>query len=192
MSQPDRDKWNARWAETTPRFTPHPLLDALLALAPSPDGEILELAAGPSGTALALAARGRAVTAVDVSNVALAQLAGEAARRGLGDRVRVLPADLDAWSPPAGAYALVYAIHFWDPRTFAAAAAAVAPGGVLAWETFTLDERRYRPSCSAAFCLAPGAPASLLPAGFTVVDERDLDDGAHATRRLVARRAATP
>jgi hypothetical protein len=45
----------------------------------------------------------------------------------------------------------------------------------------------------ADWCLASGEPASLLPAGFTVVDTRELPDNERGTkRRLLARRVAAP
>src|SRR6185437_5582304 len=62
---PDRLKWNARYRHLfAARFTPHPLAAAALAL-PLPGGPVLDLASGPSGSALAAAAAGREVTAVD-------------------------------------------------------------------------------------------------------------------------------
>lgn len=186
MSEADREKWNEKWSAARAGFAPHPLAEAALA-AGIPEGEVLELAAGPSGIALRLAAAGRKVLAVDVSDVALRQLEEEAAKRGLADDIHVLCADLETWTPPADAYALVIALRYWDPAVFAAAAAAVEPGGLLAWETFTLAERRYRPTFSERFCLGPDEP--VLPAGFTELVRADLDDGRAATRRLLARRS---
>src|SRR5690242_21506563 len=53
---PDRLKWNARYRHLfAARFTPHPLAVAALAL-PLPAGPVLDLASGPSGSALAAAA----------------------------------------------------------------------------------------------------------------------------------------
>lgn len=46
-----------------------------------PEGPVLELACGRSGTALGLTAAGRCVTAIDVSDTALVQLELEATRR---------------------------------------------------------------------------------------------------------------
>ncbi len=180
-----RTRWNARFAAATPELAPHPLVTVLQVTA---GARVLELACGPSGSALALAAAGAQVLAVDVSDVALAQLAAEAARRGLAARLTTLQADLGAWTPPAAGFDLVFATRFWDAAVFARAAAAVAPGGTLAWETFTLAERAHRPGFAAAFCLRDGEPASLLPPDFQVLRAEDLDDGKSATRRLVARR----
>ena len=92
--QPDRVKWNARYAAGfAPSFAPHPLAARSLALA-LPDGPVADLACGPSGTALLAAAHGRRVTAVDVSEVALGLLGAEARRRGLGEEITLVHADL--------------------------------------------------------------------------------------------------
>jgi hypothetical protein len=115
--------------------------------------------------------------------------AGEARRRGLDHLVTPVQADLAEWRPRPGSYALVLCTGFWDRDVFATAAAAVAPGGLLGWEAFTAEARLTRPDLPPDWCLAPGEPASLLPAGFTVLDQQDLPDGSgHARRRMLARR----
>jgi SAM-dependent methyltransferase len=146
---------------------------------------VADLACGPSGSALLAAEHGRLVTAVDVSEVALGLLGDEARRRGLGHLITLVQADLTAWSPEPRSHALVLCTGFWDPAVFAAAASAVADGGVLAWEAFTAEARRERPSLPAGWCLAPGEPASLLPPDFTVLD---LGDVPGARRQILARR----
>ena len=169
-------------------FEPHPLAVRALSLE-LPDGPVADLACGPSGSALLAAAAGRRVTAVDISEVALGLLAGEARRRGLADLITLVHADLGEWRPPTGGYALVLGTGYWDRAVFAAAAAAVAARGALGWEAFTAAARAARPGLRAEWCLQPGEPASLLPAGFTVLGQDDLPDGEHgARRRLLARR----
>lgn len=187
--QPDRVKWNARYAAGfSPSFTPHPLAARSLAL-DLPDGPVADLACGPSGTALLAAAHGRQVTAVDVSEVALGLLGAEAARRGLGDLIALVHADLSAWSPSPRSHALVLCTGFWDPAVFTAAAHAVTPGGLLAWEAFTTEARLSRPSLPLEWCLAAGEPASLLPPGFTVLDQSDVPGPEQPLRRqMLARR----
>jgi SAM-dependent methyltransferase len=182
----DRIRWNAKWAAgSAPSFTPHPLAVRALAL-DLPDGPVADLACGPSGAALLAAAQGRRVTAVDVSEVALGLLGEEARRRGLARLVTLVHADLAAWSPEPGSYALVLCIGFWDAGVFAAAAAAVADGGLLAWEALTAQARRAHPDLPTAWCLAPGEPASLLPPGFTALDQSEVP--ARNRRRMLARR----
>jgi SAM-dependent methyltransferase len=184
---PDRLKWNARYADRPPSFDPHPL--AVLAVSmPLPPGPVLELACGPSGSALLAAGQGRPVTAVDASDLALRLLAAEAARRGTGGQITLVHADLERWRPP-GSFALVLCTGYWDPALFGAAAVAVTGGGLLAWEALTASARLGRPGLNPAWCLGPGEPASLLPAGFAQLSEpAQAQAGNGGRRRLLARR----
>ena len=184
-SHPDSTRWNARYGgDFVPSFSPHPLAELALSL-PLPAGPVLDLACGPSGSALLAAAAGRRVTAVDISGVALGLLAGEAARRGVAHLIDLVHADLGTWRPPDG-YAFVLATGYWDRALFAPATAAVVAGGLLAWEAFTTEARRGRPSLPAEWCLAEGEPANLLPPGFEVISQTGHDD--NRKRRLLARR----
>jgi SAM-dependent methyltransferase len=183
---PDRERWNARYERRDPlSFEPHPVAVRALSLE-LPYGPVADLACGPGGGALLAAAAGRQVTAVDISDVALGLLAEEAGRRGLGELITVVRADLGEWRPEPDGYALVLCTGFWDRAVFAAAAGAVRPGGALGWEAFTAGARQARPGVSADWCLEPGEPASLLPAGFEILDERDLPES--AKRALLVRR----
>ena len=183
---PDRIRWNARYASRgVPSFTAHPLAARALAM-DLPDGPVADLACGPSGSALLAAAKGRRVTAVDVSEMALGLLGDEARRRGVDGLITLVHADLSVWSPEPRSYALVLCAGFWLSGVFAAAANAVADGGLLAWEALTTEARGTRPGLPPEWCLAPGEPASLLPRGFTVIDQGDVPQ--RARRCLLARR----
>jgi SAM-dependent methyltransferase len=186
---PDRRRWNSRYGGRVPAFEPHELASTALRNE-LPDGPVLELASGPSGSALLAAAAGRRVTAVDVSDVALGLLRAEAERRGLGGQIGVVHADLGQWRPDGTRYALVLCTGYWDRAVFGRAAAALADGGVLAWQALTEAARIARPALPAAWCLRPGEPGNLLPAGVTVVQQADLPVPAPAGtwRRLLARR----
>jgi hypothetical protein len=188
---PDTRRWNARYGPGfAASFAAHPLAARALAMS-LPSGPVLELASGPSGSALAAAAAGRAVTAVDCSDVALGLLAGEAARRGLAGLITLVHADLAAWSPEPGRYALVLCTGYWDSTVFGRAARAVAAGGLLAWEGLTTAARHARPGLPAAWCLGPGEPATLLPSGFAVLDQRDPPGSEPGSRRaMLARNVA--
>ena len=185
VGHPDRLRWNARYeGDFAASFAPHPLAVRALSLR-LPDGPVADLACGASGSVLLAAGAGRRVTAVDVSEVALGLLAREARRRGLSDLVTLVQADLGTWRPPPGGYAVVLCTGFWDRAVFAAAAGAVTPDGVLAWQAFTAEARRVRPGLCPKWCLEPGEPGSLLPAGFDVLGQQD---EAGARRSLLARR----
>ncbi len=190
---PDRLRWNARYAEGwVPSFTAHPLAERALSL-DLPSGPMADLACGPSGSALLAAAQGRLVTAIDISEVALWLLGDEARHRGLGDRISLVHADLSVWSPDPASHALVLCTGFWAADVFAAAAAAVAPGGVLAWQAYTGGARETHPSLRPEWCLAPGEPASLLPGGFTLLDQKEVVHcGQLIRRQMLARRTPCP
>ena len=186
-SHPDRLRWNARYDRRAALFEPSDL--AVTALRNSlPSGPVLELAGGPSGSALAAAAAGRRVTVVDISDVALNALAGEAERRGVRPLLEIVHADLEAWRPAAGPYALVLCAGYWDRAVFGRAVAAVADSGLLGWQALTQAARDARPGLPAAWCLGPGEPAALLPAGFIVLQDEDVPGTAGTWRRLLARR----
>jgi SAM-dependent methyltransferase len=184
---PDRIRWNAKYGTGfVPSFRPHPLAERALALG-LPDGLVADLACGPSGAALMAAEQGRRVTAVDVSEVALGLLGAEAGRRGLGHLITLVHADVSGWAPEPRSYALVLCVGFWDAAVFRAAAVAVADGGLLAWEALTAEALRTHVSLPPEWCLAPGEPASLLPPGFTVLEQSEVPG--RNRRRMLARRA---
>jgi hypothetical protein len=72
------------------------------------------------------------------------------------------------------------------------AAGAVAAGGLLGWEAFTLAAQRERPRLPAAWCLGPGEPATLLPDDFEVISQEDVGAEPAQRRRLLARRRRLP
>jgi SAM-dependent methyltransferase len=182
---PDRIRWNSRYGDGfVPSFSVHPLAANALSTQLI-TGPMLELACGPSGSALHAAASGRQVIAVDASDAALGMLEAEAERRGLGGLITLVHADLARWRPAPGSFALVLCTGFWDREVFGLAARAVAPGGLIGWEALTRAARLARPDLPDRWCLAPGEPASLLPGGFEVLDQRDVT-GQHK-RRMVAR-----
>ena len=190
---PDRLRWNDRYGPGyAASFVPHPVALEALSLG-LPDGPVADLACGPSGSALLAARAGRNVTGVDISEVALGLLGREARRRGLGALITVMHADLSTLHLAPQRYALVLCTGFWDRAVFAEAARSVAPGGLLGWEAFTLAALHTRPKLCADWCLAPGEPASLLPADFEVIRIWDLPGNEPgAKRRLLARRMTTP
>jgi SAM-dependent methyltransferase len=109
---------------------PNPTLGS--AVAGLEPGRALELAAGSGTNAVWLAQQGWHTTAVDWSPVGLAN--GKAKADAAGVSVEWLERDLFAWSPPVRAYDLVAIVYLHVPPVerepvYAAAAAAVAPGG---------------------------------------------------------------
>ena len=189
LAHQDRLRWNARYSgDFRASFLPRPV--ALAALArPLPAGAVLDLASGPSGIALLAAAAGRDCVAVDASDTGLRLLAAEAARRraGRADPPRARrPGQVPAGTWPVRARA-VHRVLGRGP----------VPGGRAGGAARRHDRlggvhgrgQGRRPTLPDSWCLHPAQQASLLPAGFEVLDEQDLADGrgAQGRRRLLAR-----
>lgn len=74
---------------------------------------VLDLGCGDGELLLRLCAAAGTGTGVDVSEVAVARAEQQAARRGLGDRVRFVAGDARAWAEPADVVTCVGAAHVW-------------------------------------------------------------------------------
>ena len=134
------DTWNQRFAIRPECYgtAPNSWLAENAGRIP-PKGAVLCLAEGQGRNAIWLAQRGLSVTAVDFSEIALAQLARRARRTGV--TVATIEADLATWPTPEAAYdavVLVFA-HFVPAvrlRVHRLAVAALKPGGVVILEAF--------------------------------------------------------
>ena len=188
---PDRVRWNARYRDHALPGPGRPRLLVEALAAGIPDGPVLELACGVSASALALAQMGRPVTAVDVSDVALELLLRAARELGLDGRIDVSHRDLYAYRPRTRVFALVLCRRFWDPTVFAAGCDAASVGGVVAWESFLHDPAEGRiPPIDPRYCLAPGEPASRLPAGFRLLGQSVHGEPGRRGVTMLARRTA--
>lgn len=141
---------------------------------------VLDVAAGRGRHALLFASAGFEVTAVDRDRVALAELAATAT--SLGVRVVTRAVDLEApdYSFAPETWDLVIVTRYLHRPLFGALRAAVAPGGLLVYETFTLGQRdEPRGPSSEAFLLQPGELPHLV-APLEVVDHAEGPvDGEH-------------
>lgn len=149
-----------------------------------PGGRILDLACGPGRHAYWLHAQGFALTAVDRAPEALASLAPLAAAGA-----EVLQAELEegAWPLAEREFdAVVITNYLWRPR-LADVIAAVAPGGVLIYETFALGNETVGRPARPAFLLRPGELLQAA-AGLRVVAYEDgfLDDHPRFVQRIAA------
>jgi SAM-dependent methyltransferase len=128
------DRWNEKWRERGGGARSEPNRFLVEEVSELPAGRALDLACGAGRNAIWLAERGWKVTAVDYSEVALA----EARRRGADRNVDIdwILADLTDWSPPVAAYDLVCVLYLQLPAgerrlVLDRAAGALAPGGTM-------------------------------------------------------------
>lgn len=100
-------------------------------------GRALDLACGRGANALYLAEHGLQVDAWDYSETAIERLDGAARERGLSVNGEVR--DVLRRPPPADAYDLILVSYFLDRGLAPALTAALRPGGLLFYQTFSRE-----------------------------------------------------
>jgi SAM-dependent methyltransferase len=160
--------WVARFADLVP-----------------PGGRVLDVAAGSGRHARLFAARGHPVTAVDRDVSALA---------GLGDapQAEIVESDLEGGAPwpfAGRAFEGVVVVNYLHRPLFPELVAAVAPGGVLLYETFARGQERFGRPQNPAFLLKPGELLEAVRGTLRVVAYEDLilhDPDPRAVQRIAA------
>jgi SAM-dependent methyltransferase len=135
--------WVARWA---------PLI---------PQGEALDLACGSGRHARLLASRGLAVTAVDRDAEALATAAGQ----GIATLQHDLEAPGPVWPFAPGRFAGIVVTNYLHRPLFGQIAAALAPDGVLVYETFARGNEIFGKPSNPDFLLSSGELLDLAGRG---------------------------
>lgn len=187
------ERWDERYAQG---FVPFPDTPAHWLVAHREllggGGRALDVACGDGRNARYLAELGYAVDAIDASGVAIAALQEAAAQRGLAVAARVV--DLEREPLPPGPYDVIVTMNFLQRDLFDALQDALAPGGLLLYETLgqahvTTLGRSFNP----AYLLEDGElPRALdrleVVDHFEGVVERS--GGPRGVGAIVARRAA--
>jgi protein-L-isoaspartate O-methyltransferase len=126
-------------------------------------GFALDVASGRGRHAVLMASAGFRVIALDIQMAALQDAAIAARQRGV--HVMLLCADLTRQPLPESAFRLIVCSRYLDRARFPALRAALAPGGVLLYETFTVQQRQHG--------RGPQSPDHLLQPG----ELRELAEG---------------
>ena len=148
------EKWNARYAAAPVKPGDAAwVLREYAHLLPR-QGQALDLACGLGANALLLAEHGLQVAAWDSASVAIEHLRLEAVARGLGLAAAVR--DVLAEPPAPASLDVIVVAHFLERSLFPALFAALRPGGLLFYQTFTTQrvDGLDTPS-NPAFLLAP-------------------------------------
>lgn len=120
-------------------------------------GPVLDLAAGDGHNGIALAARGVSVICCDKSEAALKEAKEYAAR--IGVTIRIWPVDLEGEgnSPlPENTYGGILVFRYLHRPLIPGIRKAIKGGGILMYETFTLEQRRFGKPHNPNFLLTPG------------------------------------
>lgn len=138
MPDNQRDKWDTRYRSGHGVDSrPAAVLVEHLHLLPA-HGRALDLACGTGANAIELARAGLQVEARDISGVALEILARQATLAGVVvDTVRQ---DVLADPLPAAAYDVIVICRFLERSITAGIISALRPGGLLFYQTWTVDK----------------------------------------------------
>jgi SAM-dependent methyltransferase len=161
--------WVARWAHLVPA-----------------GAAVLDVACGRGRHSRFFTQRGCRVTAVDRDEEAL---------RSLGGVAEVLHADIEngPW-PLAGRTfgAVIVTNYLWRPL-LPAIVDAVAPGGVLLYETFAVGNEAYGKPSRADFLLRPGElPAACVSLETIAYEHGFLDSPPRVVQRIACGKSRTP
>jgi|CXWL01.1.fsa_nt_gi dihydroneopterin aldolase len=130
-----------------------------------PKGRALDLAAGRGRHALLLAKKGFAVEAIDRDADALEELAGRAQRAGVQIQTTNLDLERDPQHPldlGEARYDVILVFFYLHRPLFPALVRALRPGGMLVYETFTVDNHlRHQHPRRKEFCLLPNELLAL-------------------------------
>jgi SAM-dependent methyltransferase len=165
---------------------PNDWLVANAALLPS-TGIALDVACGRGRNAFWLAARGLAVDAIDRNPEAIAAVRQEAADRGLAVTARVADLETSSSAPAQSCYDLIVVVHYSHRPLLSRLFAALRPGGVLVYETFTRAQARRGKPTNPAFLLEPGE-LRVLTAGLVRLAEREGTFDGRDVASIVARK----
>jgi len=194
MSTDLRDKWDSRYREAEGLPGAAAVLADNVHLLPA-SGRALDLACGLGANALLLAERGLRTRAWDLSPVAVERLQGVARARGLTVEAEVR--DVQREPPQPEAFDVIAVSHFLDRELAPALMAALRPGGLLFYQTFTRARVQDTGPSRAEFRLGENELLRLF-AGLSLVAYReegrigDLERGFRNEALLIARRLPRP
>lgn len=130
-----REKWDARHGDAQKRPVVAEVLAQNRHLLPAA-GAALDLACGLGGNALLLAELGLEVKAWDLSAVAVRRLGETALQRGLPN-LQAQVRDVERAPPPADSFDVIVVSYYLERTLAPRIAAALRPGGLLFYQTFT-------------------------------------------------------
>lgn len=142
MSLKDQEKWNRKYqtAEYTSGREPCEWLKINSELLAG-KGKALDLACGEGRNAVYAASLGYDVLGLDVSEIGLQKARKLAGKKNL--HINTLVTDLDDFEFEENAFDLVLCFYFLDRKLFPGIRKTLKPGGLVVYETFTLDHLKY-------------------------------------------------
>ena len=157
----DRDRWNQRYAGRVEFPPPNPFLieafDQWIAPRFPHAGRALDLAGGRGQNAKFLAERGWQVTLVDASDVAIEQAKPQAKNPALLIEYELADAAQFLARTKVATFDLVMVFYFLDRSLWKEIRRVLRPGGLLLYQTYTVENLRFgRGPSNPEYLLRPG------------------------------------
>lgn len=187
MSLKDKEKWNAKYDSSTCLAGREPsswLVDHADLL--DGRGKALDIAMGEGRNTLFAASLGYDAWGVDISDIGVSRAKTLARENKLTIHTQI--ADLDHYKIDENAYDLITCFYFLDRRLFGSIRNGLKPGGILIFETFTVDYLKYS-GFKREWVLEKNELREAFP-GLKVLDYREVDESENETAyaSLVARK----
>ena len=142
MSLKDKEKWNHKYRVPEYITGKEPvewLKDHSDML--NGKGSALDIASGEGRNAVFAAEKGYETLAVDISATGLEKAHTLADEKGV--TIQTCVVDLDNWKIEQNAFDLILCFNFLDRKIFPSIKSALKPGGLIFYETFTVDYLKY-------------------------------------------------
>lgn len=152
------------------------------------EGRALDVACGRGRHARWLAERGLTTLALDRNADAIRDLNDEARARGLPLRAEVWDLEGGATPLPRSAYDVIVVVHYLHRPLFPALVEALAPSGLLVYETFTGAQAARGKPTNPDFLLEPGELLDLVRP-LEVLASREGDYDGRMVASVIARRS---
>jgi 2-polyprenyl-3-methyl-5-hydroxy-6-metoxy-1,4-benzoquinol methylase len=164
-----KEKWNERYSAAQDELHAAQVLRENLHLLPE-RGRALDLACGLGANAILLAKQGLQVDAWDIADVAVASLQETALKQQLSIQAEVR--DVEAYPPDPGTFDVIVVSYFLARGIIPALIQALAPGGLIYYQTFTRQRVSDRGPQQTKFRLAEQELLQLF-SGLQVVFYRE-------------------
>lgn len=185
MSLKDKEKWDAKYNAE----------DRIVAKIPSDwltthsgllkgHGRALDIAAGEGRNSVYAASLGYEVICMDISDVALSKAQALAHEKNV--KITTLSADLDNNSLPENEYDLVLCFNFLERKLFPEICKTLKAGGILFYETFTVDYLKYS-NFKRQWVLEHNELLKAFDA-FRILQYREIDEDPDAFASLIAQK----
>jgi SAM-dependent methyltransferase len=151
-------------------------------------GDALDVACGSGRHALWLAERGLRTTALDRDADRIAALNAEAARLHLSLTAEVVDLESGLFQFTPDTYDVIVVVHYLHRPLFPSLVAALRPGGLLVYETFTRAQAARGRPANPEFLLEPGE-LLMRAQPLEVLASREGDYEGRMVASVIARRA---